>query len=119
MCPHILTSLILLCPASFTRDLWQFQTNLESIWELLRALMAASPAERIDILTRVTLVYVLQYAHLNGVYFSQEYHAVERKAEAMTPSGSPFLYPSTRARVFLRPIHILMRNTKQHNVFPL
>jgi hypothetical protein len=78
----------------FHGDLWQFQTNLESIWELLRALMAASPADRIDILTRVTLVYVLQYAHLNGVYFSQEYHAVERKVEIMAPSRSPFTVES-------------------------
>ena len=46
--------------------------------------MAASLAERIDILTCVTLVYILQYVHLNGVYFSQEYHAVEPKAEAVT-----------------------------------
>ena len=66
MCPHIFTSLILLCPASFTRDLWQFQTTLESIWKLLRALVAASLAERMDILTRVALI--LQYAHLNDVY---------------------------------------------------
>lgn len=86
MCPHILTSLILLCPASFTRDLWQFQANLESIWKSLSALMAASLAGRINILTCVALVYILQYAHLNGVYFSQKYHAVEPKAEAMTPS---------------------------------
>ena len=46
--------------------------------------MAASLAERIDFLTRVTLVCILQYAHLNGVYFSQEYHVVEPKEEAMT-----------------------------------
>lgn len=97
------------CPYQFdpfTRDLWQFQTNLESIWKLLRSLMAASLAERIDILTCVALVYILQYAHLNGVYFSQEYRAVEPKVEAMTHSRSPFIHPSISACIYLRPIHI-------------
>jgi len=55
--------------------------------------MAASLAERIDILTHVTLVYILQYAHLNGVYFSQEYHAVDPKAEAMTPFSISIYIP--------------------------
>ena len=68
--------------------------------------MAASLAERTDILTHVALVYILQYSHLNGVYYSQEYHAVEPKAEAMTPAQSPFIHPSTSACVCLRPIHI-------------
>ena len=48
MCPHTHTTWILLCFASFTRDWWQSQTNLEFIWRLTWAWMAAWMSERIQ-----------------------------------------------------------------------
>jgi hypothetical protein len=39
--PGTRTVWIIVCFASFTRFLWQSQTNVEFIWKLSRALMAA------------------------------------------------------------------------------
>jgi hypothetical protein len=47
MCPGTHTSWVLLCSASFTRDLQQSQNNLEFIWKLSKALMAAWLSEGI------------------------------------------------------------------------
>ena len=70
--------------------------------------MAVWLLERIyvDVPTHVTLFYSLQYASLNGIYFSPEYCGVEPKAEAILLSWASSIHPSTSAFIGPGPVCI-------------
>ena len=59
--------------------------------------------KNIDLLTFVALFCILCYESLNGVYFSLEYHGVESKTEAVSPSGATSLHPAPVSVLFLDP----------------
>jgi hypothetical protein len=82
MCPGTHTSWILLCSATFTKDWWESQTNLEFVCKVSSGLMAAC----------IPLFYFLHYTRLNSIYFSLEYCGVACKTSC-APFSSPICIP--------------------------
>ena len=58
-----------LCSASFTKDWWHSQTNLEFICQLKGLDSCLTVRKNVDVSNSVTFLWILHYTSLNGIYF--------------------------------------------------
>ena len=95
MCPGTHTSWILLCSASFTRDWWQCQINLEFIWKLSRALMVAWLLERMCNVPTCSALFVFYIMQTLMVYISAWITVVWSPKLKLCSLLKPHLYTPT------------------------